>query len=163
MENRDNMKPERCAPAVGYYFYCRWNEGENDWGIPPRRVSIHFLRKRRMWTRMEIVSCVQECVPELNEGSVKCRELVHACASERDVGDVITKKQCSVKEIFECWAPAAGLWSQTENGGRRRRGSSGNILWRDPLLNSLYHLDPKDEFPLWGSKLTTDKFINTQC
>lgn len=94
---------------------------------------------------MEILSCVQECVPELYEGSVKCREFVHALL--RGTLEMLILRNNAVSKRFECWAPAAGLWSQTENGGRRR-GSSGNILWRDPLPNSLYHLDPKDELPL---------------
>lgn len=79
-----------------------------------------------MWTRMEILSCVQECVPELYEGSVKCREFVHALL--RGTLEMLILRNNAVSKRFECWAPAAGLWSQTENGGRRR-GSSGNILW----------------------------------
>lgn len=86
-----------------------------------------------MWTRMEIVSCVQECVPELNEGSVKCRELVHACASERDVGDVITKKQCSVKEILSAGPllQGSGLKPRTGGGGGGARAETfcGGILY----------------------------------
>jgi len=83
-----------------------------------------------------------------------------ACASERDVGDVITKKQCCVKEILSAGPLLQGSGLKPRTGGwwRRRRGLSGNILWRDPLLNSLYHLDSKCEFPLRGNKLTPGKF-----
>jgi len=48
-----------------------------------------------------------------------------ACASERDVGDVITKKQCCVKEILSAGPLLQGSGLKPRTGGGGGGGEGG--------------------------------------